>query len=297
VRVTLLLLGRLWSVQPLLDIQDLFGPRWEWFFHAVSLLGDSRLIFILVVALFWFVARRRPYEIIAATLIGSAIGSILKLTVDFPRPADPNLILHAIATSPSFPSGHVILATCFWGTLAWYRWIPHWGAALIVGLVATSRMYLGVHFVGDVVVGAAIGIVWLVLFHRFAVPHLRRIDTVVLSRAAAVVLCGSVLVLPVASAFPFGWEILGGLAGAGVALMLLESRVRFEPGPVGLPWQAAKLGIGLSGVATFIGLDLVLPREVIATDLILFFCAGVWALYVTPLILQRLGLGQQAAAS
>jgi hypothetical protein len=248
-----------------------------------------------VLALFWYVGRRRPYEILAVILAGAVLGSILKLLIDYPRPADPDLILHSIATSPSFPSGHVILATCFWGTLAWFRWIPSWVAAVIVVLVGISRMYLGVHFLGDVMFGALIGLLWLALFHRVVVPYLRRLDTAVLSRATAVILCGAVLVLPVTSAFPFGWEILGGLAGAGIALILLESWLRYEPIPHRLPGQAAKLGIGMSGVAVFIGLDLLLTRDTLGSDVIMFFCAAMWALFVTPLILQRLGLARMSA--
>ncbi len=82
---------------------------------------------------------------------------------------DPILTL----TSSSFPSGHTAGATLFYGFLAaymvwrmkasWARTIAVAGCALMVALVGFSRIYLGVHYLSDVLAAISISTVWLVL--------------------------------------------------------------------------------------------------------------------------------------
>jgi membrane-associated phospholipid phosphatase len=82
-------------------------------------------------------------------------------------------------TTYSFPSGHAAGATVFYGVLAAYliskvrlwRWraLIAASAVALVALVALSRLYLGVHYLSDVVAGIAEGIAWLALI--FGVIH------------------------------------------------------------------------------------------------------------------------------
>jgi len=74
-------------------------------------------------------------------------------------------------TSYSFPSGHAMGSTVFFGTLAaimvWQ--VRDWrvcalaiaAAGLPVGLICFSRIYLGVHYLSDVIAGFVAGVVWL----------------------------------------------------------------------------------------------------------------------------------------
>jgi len=73
----------------------------------------------------------------------------------------------------SFPSGHTAAATVFYGLLACYlvRRVHAWrarvaialAAAAMVVLVALSRMYLGAHYLSDVLAAAAEGAAWLAI--------------------------------------------------------------------------------------------------------------------------------------
>jgi membrane-associated phospholipid phosphatase len=285
----------LFSVDPLIEIQRALGTGWEPVVRAITLLGDSRLILVLGIALFWYVARHRPYQVLAASLLGAGLGSLIKLLVDLPRPADPQLLLVSASTSPSFPSGHVMIATCFWGTLAWYGWIPRWVAAAIVALVMFSRVYLGAHFLGDVLFGALIGIAWLAIFHRYLGPWLQGFRPKSLTRVVALVMAGSFAVLPVTSAFPFGWEIVGGIIGASAGLILQERYVRFEPGPVANLWQLAKFQVGIAGVVLIIGVDRLIGPEIMAVELAMYFLAALWGLLLAPMIFKRFGLSRPPA--
>jgi undecaprenyl-diphosphatase len=70
--------------------------------------------------------------------------------------------------SSSFPSTHASVA-CAWGALAWLR-APHpavrWGAPALAGLVAWSRVAVGVHFPLDVAAGLALGMAAAWTVHR-----------------------------------------------------------------------------------------------------------------------------------
>lgn len=87
----------------------------------------------------------------------------------------------------SFPSGHALFATAFFGGLAVLLWARLRGArarlavallaAACILLIGFSRIYLGVHYPSDVLGGFAAGIVWVgavALGDRIAV-HRRRI--------------------------------------------------------------------------------------------------------------------------
>jgi undecaprenyl-diphosphatase len=118
------------------------------------------------------IARARPF---AAALAGAiAVQAVvvwgMKLAVGRVRPWIA-LGLPAPLGSPhdgSFPSGHAAGSACVAGFLAvvlpvvWSasprraRWVAT-GAAIAAGIVAVSRVYLGAHFVSDVVCGAGLG--------------------------------------------------------------------------------------------------------------------------------------------
>jgi membrane-associated phospholipid phosphatase len=283
------------STDPIVSLQRAIGADWELVGHGLALFGDSRLILVIAVMLFWYTVHHRPYQVLAASLLGAALGSVLKIIFDMARPADPDLLLYTTTTAPSFPSGHVVLATCFWGTLAWYGWISRWTAGVIIGVVMFARVYLGAHFIGDVVFGALVGLAWLVVFHRWIGPMLERIDPRKLSSVVAVAMALSFVVLPVTSTFPFGWEIVGGLVGAGVGLILQERRIGFTPNLVSRSWQLAKVPIGILGILLVIAVDYFIHPEIMLVEITIYFIAAIWGLLLAPWIFQRLGLGTSSS--
>jgi undecaprenyl-diphosphatase len=102
---------------------------------------------------------------------GMALNVLLKQAYARARPHfdDPWVTL----SSYSFPSGHTAAATLLYGVLAAFL-VAHFhdwrqraacivGAAFAVSLVAFSRMYLGAHYLSDIVAAACSSMVWLVL--------------------------------------------------------------------------------------------------------------------------------------
>jgi undecaprenyl-diphosphatase len=104
-----------------------------------------------------------------AALGGEALDQILKLCFQRPRP-DAFFGLTDPVTF-SFPSGHALTATCFYGVLAAVMaprmrsaaaraglWVL---AATLAACIGISRVYLGVHYPTDVLAGYAAAIVWI----------------------------------------------------------------------------------------------------------------------------------------
>jgi membrane-associated phospholipid phosphatase len=95
----------------------------------------------------------------ASFFLASALNAVLKAIVDRSRP--PEAIgfdaLVGVPPSPSFPSGHAMTAFAVAGAVALLAprlRLPVLGLAAVI---AFSRVYLGVHFWVDVLVGAALG--------------------------------------------------------------------------------------------------------------------------------------------
>ncbi|HYL91387.1 MAG TPA: bifunctional DedA family/phosphatase PAP2 family protein [Burkholderiales bacterium] len=104
---------------------------------------------------------------------GMLLNTAMKLAVHRERPTLSGL--SAALGSYSFPSGHAIAATLIYGLAAIYlvsrtrRWDRRvsigLSAIFIVALVALSRMYLGVHYLSDVLAAMAEGVAWLAICH------------------------------------------------------------------------------------------------------------------------------------
>ncbi|MDP4222085.1 MAG: phosphatase PAP2 family protein [Bacteroidota bacterium] len=98
---------------------------------------------------------------IGAAVVNLGITAALKYTVNRARPFEkyPDIIKKTNAGSPSFPSGHTsgAFAAATSISLVYPKWYVIAPSFAYAGLVAYSRMDLGVHYPSDVVAGAVIG--------------------------------------------------------------------------------------------------------------------------------------------
>jgi undecaprenyl-diphosphatase len=143
-------------------------------FNAISLLGSAAAMTILALGVAFILALQRQWIVlggwVAAFAGGGLLDQMLKVIIRRPRPP------HAAAFLPhpswSFPSGHAMGSLIGYGMLA-YLLVVLWthrrsvrisvvlGAALLIGAVGLSRLYLGVHYFSDVIGGYAAGVLWL----------------------------------------------------------------------------------------------------------------------------------------
>lgn len=119
--------------------------------------------------------------VVVAVPVGMLLNVVLKHAFQRARPSfdDPLLTL----TTFSFPSGHAAGATLFYGVLAAYlickvkpwRWRIFIAllAVVMIAAVGLSRIYLGVHYLSDVLAAVAASGVWLA-FSLTAITTWRR---------------------------------------------------------------------------------------------------------------------------
>jgi membrane protein DedA with SNARE-associated domain/membrane-associated phospholipid phosphatase len=140
--------------------------------QVLTWLGSTAVIIPagLAVGLYLLIRRRtwRPLALLGAAVAG-AIGlyDIVKPVVGRPRP--PAAIWIGHYTGGAFPSGHAAQSTAFYAMLAIVlgtglssrrRAVLWSAAALIVLIVGASRIYLGAHWLTDVLGGYALGATW-----------------------------------------------------------------------------------------------------------------------------------------
>jgi membrane-associated phospholipid phosphatase len=160
-----LFLQRLHSVylDNLMILISLFG--YGWFKYLVLVLISFALYFKRFVIEAWI--------LFFATAGADLVSSVIKVIVARPRP-DPNLIhqLGEFVKKDSFPSGHVVFYTAFFGFLILLllkvknKMLKRIGLAVclfLIILVGPSRMYLGAHWLSDVTGGYFIGLLWLII--------------------------------------------------------------------------------------------------------------------------------------
>lgn len=141
----------------------------------ITAFGSTGVVTCIAVALGLFLlSRRQHYWLLALVLTvpgGGLLNKLLKYMFHRPRPHFEDPILKV--TSYSFPSGHTMIATVLYGVIAAYvftqttdwRWrvLSIVSAALLIALVACSRIYLGAHYLSDVLGAMAEGLAWLSL--------------------------------------------------------------------------------------------------------------------------------------
>jgi undecaprenyl-diphosphatase len=151
------------------------SPVFTAFLIAITHLHSTPGIAVLTAIVAFFLWRHGDRYWVMSLLLavpgGTLLNVVLKHIFNRARPTwdDPVLTL----ASHSFPSGHAAGATLFYGFLAaymvwrmksrWARALAVFACALMVTLVGFSRIYLGVHFLSDVLAAMSMSIAWLVL--------------------------------------------------------------------------------------------------------------------------------------
>ncbi len=131
-------------------------------FEGITILGEETLIVLFVVALWFAVDSKLAQKMFFVTICSTGLNGIIKNIAKVPRPFDKGVVpvRQETATGFSFPSGHT-QSFSTWSTLFAIQLKKKWLTAIVavlIALVAFSRLYLGVHYPSDVVVGAALGV-------------------------------------------------------------------------------------------------------------------------------------------
>ena len=153
-------------MQILYFLEKIRFPLLDKFMLMITELGGETAFLAVAIVLFWCVSKRYGYYVLSVGCIGTIANQFMKLSFRIPRPwnLDPNFTIveqaREAAAGYSFPSGHSQNAVGTFGALAYVtknKTVRILAIAAAV-LVPFSRMYLGVHTLKDVLVGAIIAV-------------------------------------------------------------------------------------------------------------------------------------------
>jgi undecaprenyl-diphosphatase len=144
-------------------IQSFRTPFLDTFFLIITELGDETVFLVLAAILYWTLDKRFAYRFMLFFLYGAVINGSLKFITDVPRPYAASSTVQLVGSGSggtSLPSGHAqnssIMALVLHekgkkvGT-----WLTPLLILLVI-LVMLSRLYLGEHYLSDVIFGLAI---------------------------------------------------------------------------------------------------------------------------------------------
>ncbi|MBI4927533.1 MAG: phosphatase PAP2 family protein, partial [Anaerolineae bacterium] len=261
-----------------------------------TFLGTEEFYFLVMPVFYWCVSPMLGLRVALMLAFSNFVNSVLKLAFHLPRPYWVEPRVQALTSESSFglPSGHAQNAAAVWGlvgnSLA-KTWVAVICTALIV-LIGLSRLYLGVHFLADVLSGWVIGLLGLALFlslEKSVTQWINRLSferLVVLSAAGAVIIISVILLT---NALLGGWEppaewnanaiavgaepieprdVSGAFTLSGIylgmtggAAWMFRKQGGFSPAS-GIPRRALGYILGLVGVVIFwSGLGVIFPRE------------------------------------
>ena len=135
-----------------------------------SFLGTQDFFFLILPLVYWSVDARLGLRVAFILLASVTLNYYAKLWFAGPRPYWVSSEVKALSAETTFgiPSGHAQNAVGVWGTLAARRGkLWRWAAVAVIVLIGVSRLYLGVHFVYDVIAGWLIGSALLWLFLQY----------------------------------------------------------------------------------------------------------------------------------
>ncbi|SDK38725.1 phosphatase PAP2 family protein [Natronorubrum texcoconense] len=205
-------------------------PEWAAILVALlTQLGDVWFLALVVGGVYWFYSTKREDAavIIGLTIAGLSLITGLKHVFSLPRPGQPLVPIEslpgllqplyeatALASGYGFPSGHALMTTIVYVSLAKRLSIGTYrqrivGAAAIVGLVGLSRIALGVHYLVDIVAGVAVGLTFLFVAERLLARYPTEQGTVAFSLAVV----SSTFALAASSLEPDAVLLLGASLG------------------------------------------------------------------------------------
>lgn len=151
--------------------QFLQARRTPWLSRVMLFVSDAHetvriLAVTLLLAMWRFIRGDRAAAMsLAVVPMGQLLNVGLKHLFQRPRPVVPEPLVHLVTYS--FPSGHAVASTLLYGTVcalvlqrvssrAW-RGVAAVLAVVMILLVTSSRVYLGAHYLSDVIAGVAVG--------------------------------------------------------------------------------------------------------------------------------------------
>jgi membrane-associated phospholipid phosphatase len=290
--------------------------------QAITFLGEEEFFVLLLPLLYWSFDQMIGLRVGMILLLSNGFNTFFKFLFRTPRPywISDSVTNYVHESSFGLPSGHAQIAASVWGWLAvevkkrWFTIVM----VVLIFLIGVSRLFLGVHFLGDVLLGWLIGGLLVWAFSAWsdkvggwfqAQSFGGKLGLVTASSVALVLLilvakwvagpwemnpewavrAGEVAPYNLDGAFTLGGTWLGMLAGF---VILSEKRGRFLAAEGG--WRRlVRFLIGLLGVLIlYFGLGQIFPRGANLPSFVMRFVrytlVGLWISWIAPLLFEKM---------
>lgn len=286
----------IWGLDIVRAVQTIKGPFLTAVMQVLTQVGSKYFYLLFLPVIFWCVDARFGIRFGLVFLFSAFTNSWLKVVFAVPRPfvLDPSVGL-AHESSFALPSGHAQGSATFWGLLA-VRFRAPWGLVLAIVLpliIGFTRIYLGVHYPTDLFLGWFLG--WGIALAWFVFGE--RISRII-SRAniRLRIIAAAVIALGMNALYPEDPTLAGAFLGTAIGAILYFDRITFDASTGSLKTKAARMGLGLTGLAlVYFGGKLLSPGDGSTLYPLVRFVryglVGVWISLGAPWLFVRLGLG------
>lgn len=151
-------------------LRQFASPNLDYGARGVTMLGSEALAGFMVLLLVYFAIHRRWGAAVALLLVTGGAQLLNNVLKDLFHRTRPGAVVAIIPSQQfSFPSGHAMVSTAFYLFIAYMAWrlLRGWRRyaavgvlLLVIGLIGLSRLYLGVHYLTDVIAGYLAGFLW-----------------------------------------------------------------------------------------------------------------------------------------
>ncbi len=159
------------ELEILRSIQSIANPFLDILFQLITMCGEQIVLISIIAVIYWALDKKFgeyiAYSVLTSVLLNNTIKDIFKMK----RPIGEKgirTLREQTATGYSFPSGHTQNASSFYGAMAIYlkKRVMHIIATIMIILVGFSRLYLGVHYPKDVIVGGILGVLTSLICYK-----------------------------------------------------------------------------------------------------------------------------------
>lgn len=297
----------------------LVGPM-----RVITAMGYEQFFILLLPAIYWCFGQMLGMRVGIIFLLGNFLNFSLKFLFHSPRPYWVSDQVQAYSQESSFglPSGHAQIAATMWGWLAAEvkkRWFTALALVLIF-LIGVSRLFLGVHFLSDVLLGWTLGglMVWgFSAYHDKVAGWFKKQTTVtklVIIALSTLIMIGVVLGLRLVNsdwqmpqawaaraddAAPYNLEGAFTLSGTWFGMLsgfvILSVEKGFFLAKEGAWQRVARLMVGFVGLfVLYFGLGQIFPDN---SDFVSYFLRfvrysliGLWTSWWGPILFEKLNL-------
>ena len=159
------------ELEILRSIQSIANPFLDILFQLITMCGEQIVLISIIAVIYWALDKKFgeyiAYSVLTSVLLNNTIKDIFKMK----RPIGEKgirTLREQTATGYSFPSGHTQSASSFYGAIAIYlkKRAMDIIATIMIILIGFSRLYLGVHYPKDVIVGGILGILTSLICYK-----------------------------------------------------------------------------------------------------------------------------------